>query len=99
MKIRLKELRKAAGLTQEDLADRLDTSKGYISLLESGGRAPGPDMLDRLAEFFNVSPVQLIEDPDIDSEALDFIASLREMDPPARQQIYDYAQFVLSRSR
>lgn len=39
---KIKELRVAKGLTQEELADRSELSKGFISQLERGHSPPRP---------------------------------------------------------
>ena len=43
--IRIKELRLALGLTQEELGDRCDLTKGYISQLENDLTSPSIDSL------------------------------------------------------
>ncbi len=53
MKNRLEELRKAFGLRQEELADRLAVSRQTISSLESGRYNPSILLAFKLAEFFN----------------------------------------------
>lgn len=45
----LTALRKWRGMTQNDLAGRLDISQGYLSDLESGRRKGAPETLDALA--------------------------------------------------
>lgn len=48
--MRLRKERKAAGLTQADLAYLADVTQGYISKLERGDRvSPRFDILDRIA--------------------------------------------------
>jgi transcriptional regulator with XRE-family HTH domain len=48
--MRLRKERKAAGLTQADLARMADVTQGYISKLERGDRVtPRFDILDRIA--------------------------------------------------
>jgi DNA-binding XRE family transcriptional regulator len=51
----LGSLRRAAGLSQQDLADRLGTSQPVISLYESGEREPSFGTIVALAEALNVS--------------------------------------------
>jgi transcriptional regulator with XRE-family HTH domain len=51
---RLRLLRKGKGLSQVDLADKLDTSQGYISDVEKGLKKPGTDFLLSLKRFFSV---------------------------------------------
>ena len=52
---RLKELREEAGLGQIQLAERLQVSKGIISLWENGLREPKLSNLVAIANFFDVT--------------------------------------------
>ena len=52
---RLKELRKAMHLSQQELADKLKVTKGLIGMYEIGKRNPSYEMEELLADFFNVS--------------------------------------------
>src|SRR5437870_6490436 len=47
---RLRELRHSRGLTQAELARQAHVTTSYIGRLESGGAAPGIDLVDRLAK-------------------------------------------------
>lgn len=51
---RLKELRKQKRLTQKGLSDSLGLAESTISMYESGKREPSFDLLDELADYFNV---------------------------------------------
>jgi len=55
MKNRLEELRKKAGLTQEELADRLAVSRQTIGSLEAGRYNPSIQLAFKLARFFRVT--------------------------------------------
>jgi transcriptional regulator with XRE-family HTH domain len=59
----LKRARKARGLTLDRLAEALDTSKGYLSDMESGKRPmpPGP-MLERLAYALQIPAAELLRE-------------------------------------
>ena len=52
---RLKRVRKALGLTQGQLADRLGISQGSLSSAEIGRNFLGTPQLNRLIETFNIS--------------------------------------------
>ena len=52
---RLKALRKARGLSQEELGELTQLGQSNISAWERGGRQPLPDGLMKLATFFNCS--------------------------------------------
>ena len=52
---RIKELRQKAGLTQQQLAERIWVSKAAISNYELYERNPSPEILIKLAKVFHVS--------------------------------------------
>lgn len=56
----LRSLREEAGLTQQDLADRLQTTQRKVSYWESGKVEPDLENLWRLADFFDTSVDDLI---------------------------------------
>ena len=58
--MRLKELRQNAGLSQEQLANRIHVSKAAISNYELYNRNPSPDILVKLARIFHVSTDYLL---------------------------------------
>lgn len=60
LKEKLQELRKAAGLTQEELAGKLYVSRTAISKWESGRGYPNIDSLKDLAAFFGVTVDELL---------------------------------------
>lgn len=57
---RIRELRKAALWSQEELAERLDVSRQTVSKWESGGTVPELDRLVMISELFGVSLDNLI---------------------------------------
>jgi putative transcriptional regulator len=59
LKNRLEELRKLAGITQEELADKLEVSRQTIGSLESGRYNPSIQLAFKLAGFFHVTIEQL----------------------------------------
>ena len=54
-------LRKEAGLTQEQLAERCGLSQQYLSKLESGNRNPTVVTLYEIAQGLGVSHVELVQ--------------------------------------
>lgn len=56
----LKNLRKEAGLTQEQLASQIGVSKSMISFYELQARIPSPPILVKLASTFHVSADYLL---------------------------------------
>lgn len=57
---RLKTARKAAGLSQTELATRLDKTLRTIQKYESGEIEPSIAMINAIAKELNVSPADLI---------------------------------------
>lgn len=58
------ELRIAAGLSQQELADRLGISRSRLGNYELGERRPDLELLSKLADFFRVPVDQLLGRPD-----------------------------------
>lgn len=52
---RIKLLREEQGLTQQELADKLDGAKSTIAMYEKGDRKPSLEILVKLSEIFNCS--------------------------------------------
>lgn len=51
----IKKLRLERGLTQKELADQLDVSTSYVTMLEAGERKGSDNLAEKVASFFNVS--------------------------------------------
>lgn len=51
---KIRRMRRAQGLTQAHLAERLGISPAYLNLLENGRRRLTPDLLIRLARIFTI---------------------------------------------
>ena len=62
---KLQELRKAKGLTQEELSRKLFVSRTAISKWESGRGYPGIDSLKEIAAFFSVTVDVLLSSGEI----------------------------------
>ncbi len=56
----LKELRKNAGLTQQELADRIWVSKAAVSYYEQSLRCPSPEILVKISQALHVSTDYLL---------------------------------------
>ena len=59
--MRLKQLRKARGITQLKMAIDLSMSQNTVSRYENGEREPGISELLRIADYFHVSVDYLLE--------------------------------------
>ncbi|OSA69855.1 helix-turn-helix domain-containing protein [Clostridium botulinum] len=59
---KIKEARKSRGLTQQQLAERINTTREYISAIENNHKTPSFDLLERIAKELHTSIKNLIED-------------------------------------
>lgn len=57
--LNIQELRRARGLSQEELAHRADVSRGYMGKVENARFAASLDLLERIAKALNVDPEEL----------------------------------------
>ena len=91
---RIKELRKAHGLKQNELAAMLHVAQGTISGYENGKYEPDASTLTKLAEIFGVTVGSIIgaEEPAPNEEA-DEVMILREKirRDPERRALLDLA--------
>lgn len=65
----IKKCRKTKGLTQEQLAEKAQTSTNYLGSIETGKKYPSPQMIDKLAKALDINPLELFkkESPNIQS--------------------------------
>lgn len=68
---KLQELRKRAGLTQEQLAEKLYVSRAAVSKWESGRGYPNIDSLKMIAAFYSVTVDELLSGEELLSIAQD----------------------------
>jgi len=52
----IKSRREAMRLSQEDLAQKLNVTQGYITKIETGKKTPGYDVLNLISKVFGVKP-------------------------------------------
>jgi len=59
--LRVKELRKASGLSQEAFADKCGFARSYMSRIERGGANPSLDAVEVIAVALDVPVLALFE--------------------------------------
>ena len=65
----IKARRKSLGLTQEALAEKIDTASTYIAMIESERRTPSFKMIERIAEVLKIEAPELFSTKDYPSES------------------------------
>ena len=59
----VKYYRKKAGLSQEQLAEKLDVSPNHVSVIETGGKFVTYKLLERMISIFDIMPATLFYVP------------------------------------
>lgn len=85
--LRIKELRKKAKLTQNDLANFLGTTREAYGMYESGKRQINLKVLDDLAQYYNVSADYILGRTDDEKEEMELIEAYRKLDRRGKQTI------------
>lgn len=83
---RIKQLRENSDMTQEELAQKLNLSKGIISLYENDSRKPSLEVLVKLSKIFNCTVDYLIGKSDYKNEE-DFY----DKNPKTTQEFLEFA--------
>lgn len=73
----LRELRSSAGLTQKELANKLEISPSAVGMYEHGRRKPDYEMLIKVGRLFSVSIDSLVGNTDVSNEATDIIKEMQ----------------------
>ena len=76
MKTNIRQIRKARGLTQKQLADMIDVSESIISQYENGRKSPSNETLLKLGEALDCSVSDILDD----RKAFNFALSTLERD-------------------
>ena len=89
---RIKRVRKAQGLTQEKLAERLNVSIGYVSQVERGITKISLDLLGAISSILECDIASLISESAIHSSEYmesEIISEIRKLDNKKRKYILE----------
>lgn len=87
------ELRKKAGLSQDELAEQMDVSRQSVSKWEGAQSVPDLNKILKLSEIFGVSTDYLLKD-DFEKPAPEFSDSLTDDKPLRRVSMEDANKFL-----
>ncbi|MEM1040870.1 MAG: helix-turn-helix transcriptional regulator [Pseudomonadota bacterium] len=90
-RIFLREWREHRNLTQEQLADRIGTTKASISRIENLARDPQLGFLEAAAEALNCTPSDILSRDPEQPTADQLLQSLTE---EQKKQVVDFMEFV-----
>ena len=75
LKLCIKSVCRKKGITQRELADKINVSVVSLSRIATGQQSPSLDTIERMADVLNVEPWELFEGAPSSSQ--DFIAMIR----------------------
>ncbi|AOZ88162.1 transcriptional regulator [Bacillus xiamenensis] len=107
---RLKSVRKNKGLTQEELAKRVKTTKGTISNYENGHSTPSNEMLKDLADALNTTTDYLLgRTENISTEQVEYdfndpdlqiaFKDASDFSEEARKQTIDFINYIKEKEK
>ena len=77
--MRLKEIRRDKGITQEKLAQEMNVSWNHISKLERGTRSCSLDLLITISKYFGVSTDYLLTGKEMSIERNRILSVIRDL--------------------
>lgn len=95
---RLKKARIKKGLTQEQLAEKIDVSIAFLSRVERGSSRPNLRRLDEICNILGVSQGYILEGASGDSKTYldkDFSNLLENCPPEKLKLIYSIAKVII----
>lgn len=104
MNERIKELRKALGLTQQDFADKLGIKRGTISNYEIGRNIPIDAVISLICREFNVNETWLRDGSgdmfqshisSIQPIDLKFLAAYNKLNASGKEKAYDLIELLV----
>jgi transcriptional regulator with XRE-family HTH domain len=95
---RIREIRKAHGLTQEQLAEMVDIEQKHVSRIELGKNYPTIDRLEKMATALNVPLISFFDFLHLennDERNLNIEAMIRELDEDSRKMAYKMIKAII----
>ncbi len=97
-KANLKDIRTARGLTQKDLAIKLNVSDRTVSSWESGRTEPNMGMVEEISKVLNCRKSDLIGVGPVDFTVMDekgqLLSLIEQLDRNTISHLLDYARFI-----
>lgn len=95
---RLKELRAEKGITLEELAKKIGTTKTTLSRYENGERSPKLQLVGLLANYFQVDMAWLSGQSD-QRNSLNILPIYTQLSPPRQKKVYNFANKELEEQK
>lgn len=97
---RIREIRKAKGLSQETLAQVLGTTANTISRWETATYRPTIDDLERLSRFFEIAIMDFFppEEETNNDQITALLRAAKQLSPDDLEELRNYAEFRKARA-
>lgn len=93
----IKQKRKLPGMTQEDLAERLNISISFAGQIERGEAMPSVEMLQLIITELDLDPRALFFDEKVEvNEYTELCLIMRRMSTQQRKLVLDFARMLRS---
>lgn len=93
----IKQKRKLLGMTQEDLAERLNISISFAGQIERGEAMPNVEMLQLIITELDLDPRALFFDEKVEvNEYTELCLIMRRMSTQQRKLVLDFARMLRS---
>lgn len=96
---RIREIRKARGLTQEQLAEMVDIEQKHVSRIELGKNYPTIDRLEKIAAALNIPLISFFDflHLEIDDEhAVNIEEMIKDLDEDSRKIAYKMIKAIIN---
>ncbi len=90
------KFRRARGLTQEELADKIGSTQANLSEIVRGVHMPSIETLRKVAEVFDMEIVDLFEKSDVAQAESEIVSIFSKLDADEKKKIIEIAR-ILSR--
>jgi transcriptional regulator with XRE-family HTH domain len=103
--LKIKELRLAKSLSQEELAKKLGVTTATIGMIETDKRKPSISLLEKMSQLFEVSTDYIIDnkeqqkDNKVISALLSAGIDAEKMNKDEIDKMIDYAKFILQNKK
>ena len=91
---RLKELRAEKGITLEELAKKIGTTKTTLSRYENGERSPKLQLVGLLANYFQVD-MSWLSGQSEQRNSFNILPTYTQLSPARQKKVYDFAKHEL----
>ena len=96
---RIREIRKARGLTQEQLAEKVDIEQKHVSRIEVGKNYPTIDRLEKMAVALDVplaSFFEFLHLGNVSDRAKNIEELMKELDVPSQRIAYKMIKAIIN---